>query len=143
MSSTHLVCPHCDAINRVPSARLGDGPQCGVCHKPLCPGTPLALTPANFRRQLDESDLPVLVDFWAPWCGPCRMMAPVFEQAAARFAASVRLAKLNTEEHPQLAGQFGIRGIPTLILFHRGREVDRLSGALPFPQLVSWIESRK
>ncbi len=140
VAAIHIVCPHCDGINRVPATRLADGPKCGVCHEPIFIGAPIELNSTNFARQVGEGDLPVLVDFWAPWCGPCRMMEPVYADAAARFETRMRLAKLNTEEHPQLAARFGIRGIPTLILFHRGREVDRMSGALSSPQLSAWIE---
>jgi len=134
-----IVCPHCDTANRVPRARLADGATCGHCKRPLLAGRPIELTKANFNRQVG-SDLPLVVDFWAPWCGPCLSMAPAFEQAAARVAPQVRLAKLDTEAEPEIAGRFGIRSIPTMIAFKDGREVARQSGALGLPQLLQWIE---
>jgi thioredoxin 2 len=136
----HVVCPHCNGLNRVPAARLGERPKCGRCHQPLFTATPVILNEDNFQRHVEDSDLPVVVDFWAPWCGPCKMMAPVFEQAAAQFDTRLRLAKLNTEEAPALAARYGIRSIPTLIVFRRGREVDRVSGALPPAQLSAWLQ---
>lgn len=137
---THVVCPHCDGVNRVPAARLSEHPRCGTCHQPLFSGSPLELDAGHFRRHVESSDLPVLVDFWAPWCEPCRAMAPVFAQAAAQYDTRLRLAKVNTEAQPGLAGQYGIRSIPTLVLFRQGREIDRVSGALPAAQLTAWIQ---
>jgi thioredoxin 2 len=137
---THVVCPHCDGVNRVPAARLSEHPRCGTCHQPLFSGSPLELDAGRFRRHVESSDLPVLVDFWAPWCEPCRAMAPVFAQAAAQYDTRLRLAKVNTEAQPGLAGQYGIRSIPTLVLFRQGREIDRVSGALPAAQLTAWIQ---
>lgn len=138
----HLVCPRCQAVNRVPAARLGQGPQCGKCHGPLNEPKPVPLDAAGFARQLEKSDLPMLVDFWAPWCGPCRSMAPAFEQAAASLHPAVRLVKVNTEDEPALASRYGISSIPTMVLFKGGREAGRVSGALPAGQIVQWARGR-
>ena len=137
--SKHVVCPHCAGVNRVPADRLGGGGKCGRCKSPLFTGKPLAAGAADFQAQLMRSDIPLLVDFWAPWCGPCRMMAPAFEQAAAQLEPALRLLKVNTEEQQALAAQFGIRSIPTMILFAHGRELSRMSGALDGSGIVAWV----
>jgi len=137
----HVVCPHCDAVNRLPRERLGDDAKCGKCHSALFTGAPLALDELRFGQHVGRSDLPVVVDFWAPWCGPCRMMAPVFEEAARRLEPAVRLVKVNTEEAQAVALRYGIRSIPTLAVFRGGQEVARTSGAMDTGSLVAWIES--
>lgn len=137
----HVVCPHCDKVNRVPAARLASGGHCGACKQPLWPEGVLELTGQNFAAHTGRSDLPVLVDFWASWCGPCKMMAPQFEQAARGWKGKVRFAKLSTEEHPGPAGQYSIRSIPTLILFRNGRELARQSGAMNKGQIDQWLQS--
>lgn len=133
-----LPCPHCGALNRVPAARLGEHPACGRCKAALFEGKPLVLTSADFDRHATQSDLPLLVDFWAPWCGPCRTMAPQFAQAAGLLEPRVRLAKVDTDAEPALAQRYAIRSIPTLALIQRGRELGRMSGALPAAELVRW-----
>jgi thioredoxin 2 len=137
----HVVCPGCAAVNRVAAGRLGDGPRCGTCKQALFTGHPVELDEASFGRHVGRSDLPVVVDFWAPWCAPCRMMAPAFEQAAVQLEPRVRLAKLNTEQVPSLAAEHGIRSIPTLAVFRSGREVARQMGAMGGPQLLQWIQA--
>lgn len=136
-----VICPHCDAINRVPTERLNDGPTCGKCKRPLFEGHPIALTDQNFDRYLTRSELPLVVDFWAPWCGPCQMMAPAYEQAAARIEPRARLAKVDTEQNLMLAQRYGIRSIPTLTVFKGGHPVASQPGAKSLPQLVQWIET--
>ncbi|MEQ5814212.1 thioredoxin TrxC [Marinobacter sp. NFXS11] len=138
----HLVCPHCHKVNRVPADKLSAGGNCGACKQPLWPDQVLELTDQSFAAHTGRSDVPVLVDFWASWCGPCKMMAPQFEQAAKDWRGKVRFAKLNTEQAQGPAGQFGIRSIPTMILFQNGREVARQSGAMNQAQISQWLQSK-
>jgi thioredoxin 2 len=137
--SLHVVCPHCDTVNRVPKAKLAAGGRCGACHQPLFEGRPVALDRARFARHLVQSDIPLLIDFWAPWCGPCRAMAPAFERAARRLEPGVRLVKVNIDEEPALAEQFGVRSIPTIVLALRGREINRMCGARSESDLIGCV----
>jgi len=137
----HIVCPHCNATNRVPPERAVDKPKCGKCHKPLFDGHPVELDEAGFERHVAANDVPVVVDFWAPWCGPCRMMAPEYEKAAAMLEPNARFAKVNTEEAQGLAQRFNIRSIPTMALFRGGREIARQSGAIGAAAIANWVRA--
>jgi thioredoxin 2 len=140
--SLHVVCPHCHAINRVPAPRLDQSPACGQCHALLFDGHPPELTEASFAKHTERNDVPVLVDFWAPWCAPCRMMAPEFLKAAQLLEPRVRLAKVNTEAEQILGARHGIRSIPTLALFQGGREIARQAGAMGAQDIVRWVRSQ-
>jgi thioredoxin 2 len=140
-ASLRIACPACHALNRVPAARIADAPVCGRCKAPLFAAHPLALDADGFERHVAQSDLPALVDFWAPWCQPCLMMAPHFETAAGELEPAFRLAKIDTQAHPALGARFGIRSIPTLVLFRGGREIARQSGAMGSADIVRWART--
>ena len=140
-TSRQVVCAHCDALVRVPVERIDEMPRCPRCHEPLFEGRPVALTAANFDQHVAKSEVPVVVDFWAPWCGPCRAMAPVFEQAAKRLEPNARFAKLNTDDAQDIAARYGIRSIPTLMVFKAGREIARQPGAMNAGSLDRWLQS--
>lgn len=141
MNDLHVVCPHCHSTNRLPAAKINDQPNCGKCGNSLFAGKPLQLTAATWEKHINRNDIPVVVDFWASWCGPCKMMTPVFAEAAGQLEPRVRLAKVNTEEERELAGRFGIRSIPTLVIFKNGREVIRQPGAMDLAALRKWVQS--
>ena len=136
-----IACSRCDAANRVPEARLGDDPVCGRCAQPLLDGTSVTLTDANFERVVGRTELPVVVDVWATWCGPCKAMAPQFDRAARELKGRAVLAKLDSDANPQTAARFAIRSIPTLLKFEGGKETKRLSGAMQAPQIVAWVQA--
>ena len=140
-SNSTIVCPNCNTTNRVENERLEKHPICGACKGPLLAGKPFELTSENFDKHINNSDMPVLVDFWAPWCGPCKMMAPIIDHAADALASSVRVAKVNTETERELAARFGIRGIPTLAIVSKGQLVAQQTGAIDLKQLLNWLKS--
>ena len=138
----HVVCPHCAAVNRLAADRTAAAAKCGTCRQPLFNGRPVDVDTETLRRQISRSDIPVLIDVWAPWCGPCRMMAPAYEEAARVLEPEMRLVKLNSEANQEIAATLGIRGIPTLILMSGGRELARVSGAMGAGQIVDWVRGR-
>ena len=139
--SFNVVCPHCDAVNRIAAGRPAAEAKCGACKKLLFSGEPIALTAANFDKHLERNDIPVVVDFWAPWCGPCRAMAPIFERAAKELEPRVRFAKVNVDEEPSIAGRYGIRGIPTLIVFDHGKVAKQQAGLVDIEFLRRLVQS--
>jgi thioredoxin 2 len=140
-SSIQAVCPHCRAVNRIPAERSAQEAKCGSCHRPLFEGKSLAVDSQAFERHLARNDVPVVVDFWAPWCGPCHAMAPAYERAAAELEPDYRLLKVNTEEEPALAERYQIRGIPTMMLFARGNPIAQTAGAMNAPGIVKWVRA--
>ena len=139
MTARKLTCLDCGQVNKVPEARLDAGPKCGTCGARLMPGTAVAIDLATLRKAARHDEVPLVVDFWAPWCGPCKMMAPEFDRAAGQAGTRARLVKLNTQDEAQAAGAYNIRGIPTMIRFHRGREAARQSGMMKSEQILRWI----
>ncbi|MDH3343148.1 MAG: thioredoxin TrxC [Gammaproteobacteria bacterium] len=138
----HITCPNCSTTNRIPANRLDAGGTCGKCGAPLFNHRPVELNSGNFDRMINNNDIPVLVDFWAPWCGPCKMMAPAFEQAAQQLEPQIRLGKLNTEKEQSIAARYGIRSIPTLAIFKNGKVIAQQAGAMNQEQLISWARSQ-
>jgi len=137
----HIVCPSCHTVNRLLLERLNDKPSCGKCHTTLFCGAPLELTTTTFQTHIQRNDIPVIVDFWAPWCGPCKTMAPMFTQATSQLEPLARLAKINTEAEQTVGAQFNIRSIPTLVAFKKGREVTRKTGGMGAAEIISWVQS--
>ena len=140
MNAIHIVCPDCAAVNRIPIERVNHKPFCGKCKQPLFTGSPVDLYGNNFVRHISRNDIPVIVDFWAPWCGPCKAMAPIFKAVALKLEPSVRLAKTNTDQAQDIAAQYNIRSIPTLIIFKAGQEIARHSGTMSETDLIRWID---
>ena len=140
--SSIIVCGNCQTPNRIPAGRLADAPRCGRCKEALFQGRPITLTDATFNAHLGRDEIPLVVDFWAPWCGPCKIMAPFFEQAARELEPRARLAKVNTDDNPELARRYGIGSIPTTAVFRDGREVARQAGAMNLAQLLQWIRAQ-
>lgn len=140
--SIHIVCPHCQAINRLPAQRLNEHPNCGHCQKALFDGHPYPSNQMQFERHIQKNDIPVLVDFWAAWCGPCKMMAPQFETAATLLEPKLRLLKVDVQAEQALAARHSIQGIPALILFAEGKEKARISGAMAAQDLVQWVNQQ-
>jgi thioredoxin 2 len=139
----HAVCPWCGAVNRIPRSRPASQAKCGSCHKHLFSGKPVDANVESFERHIVRNDIPVVVDFWAPWCGPCRAMAPAYERAAGELEPDFRLLKLNTEEAPSMATRYEIRSIPTMMLFAGGKPIAQTSGAMSAPAIVSWVKAHK
>ena len=137
----HYVCPHCHSTNRVPVSKLSEHPTCGHCKEALITGSPVTLNTDSFSRHVIRSQFPVVVDFWAPWCGPCQSMAPAFAEAAECLKLTAQLCKLDTEAYPQAAAPYGIRSIPTMVVFREGQEIARVSGAMPVGEIERWVKS--
>jgi len=139
---THIVCPHCNGTNRLILKNISHEVKCGRCKKQLLDTTPIELTTENISQHIEKNDIPVIIDFWAPWCGPCKVMGPNFEKASRNFKTKVRFAKVNTQDQESIGAHFAIRSIPTLIFFKEGRELDRISGALDASALINWVNSK-